>query len=77
MKSRLPYILGWIAALAALLTLGPIAAAVVLLRSSSDSHGPSLAAQALILLLVLAICAAAYFAARWLTALMLSRFGSP
>jgi hypothetical protein len=73
MKSRLPDILGWIAALAALLTLGPIAAAVVLLRSSSDVHGPSLAAQALILLLVLGICAAAYWAVRWLTALLLRR----
>jgi hypothetical protein len=75
MKSRLPSIIGTIAAIAALLTLGPIAVAVVLLRSSNDAHGPSLAAQALILLLVLGICSAAYFAARWLTALLLSRSG--
>ncbi|HEY0149085.1 MAG TPA: hypothetical protein VGB70_08765 [Allosphingosinicella sp.] len=56
---RLPAILGAAAALTVLILLGPIAAAVVLLRSSSDAVGPSLAAQIFIAVLVLALCALA------------------
>ena len=67
MLRRLPAILGTLAAAAALLLLGPVAVAVALLRSSSDSHGPSLAAQLLIAAFVLAIAALAGGAAWGLT----------
>lgn len=55
MIRRLPLILGILAALATLLVVGPVAVAVALLRSSSDSQGPSLAAQIFIAVLVLAL----------------------
>lgn len=57
MVRRLPLILGGLAALAALLAVGPVALAVALMRSSPDSHGPDLAAQLLIFFLVLAVAA--------------------
>jgi hypothetical protein len=59
MLGRLPFIFGAVAALAVLLFLGPVAAAVVLLRSSSDAQGPGLAAQLFIAILVLAVAAVA------------------
>jgi hypothetical protein len=51
---RLPVILGVTAGVIVLILLGPIAAAVVLLRSSSDAVGPGLAVQIFIAVLVLA-----------------------
>lgn len=71
MLRRLPIILGAVAALAALLTLGPVAVAVALLRSSSDAQGPTLAAQILIGALVLAVVLLAGAAAWGLTHLVL------
>jgi hypothetical protein len=50
---RLPLISGIVAGLAALLLIGPIAVAVVLLRSSSDAVGPGLGAHMVIAVLVL------------------------
>jgi hypothetical protein len=72
---RLPLILGAGAALAALLTVGPVAVAVALLRSSSDAQGPSLAARILIAGLVLALVALAGAAVWGLTHLILRLFG--
>ena len=71
MIRRLPVILGAVAALATLLLVGPVAVAVALLRSSSDAHGPSLAAQLLIAALVLALAALAGATAFGLTRLTL------
>ncbi|MFN3389001.1 MAG: hypothetical protein ACK40O_08710 [Allosphingosinicella sp.] len=62
MLRRLPLILAALAGLAALLTLGPVAVAVLLLRSSSDAHGPTLGAHILIALVVVALTAAASLA---------------
>ena len=59
MLRRLPRILGWVAALATLLLVGPVAVAVMLLRSSTDAEGPHVAAQIFIALLVLALVALA------------------
>ncbi|HEX9954667.1 MAG TPA: hypothetical protein VGB48_05550 [Allosphingosinicella sp.] len=56
---RLPFILGIATGLIVLILIGPIAAAVVLLRSSSDAVGPGLAVQIFIAVLVLALCAVA------------------
>lgn len=74
MVRRLPVILGAIAALAALLVVGPVAVAVALLRSSSDAEGPSLAAQIFIGGLVLAVAFFAGAAAWGLTRLLLRLF---
>jgi hypothetical protein len=74
MARRLPLVMAALAALAALLTLGPVAVAVVLLRSSSDAQGPSLAAQILIALLVLGLALIAGAAAWGLTRLVLRLF---
>ena len=68
---RLPIILGAVAGIAALLLVGPVAVAVALLRSSSASQGPSLAAQILIGVLVLAVTLAAAAAVWGLTHLVL------
>ena len=54
---RLPLILGIAAALAVLLLLGPIAVAVVLLRSSSDAVGPGLGVQLFLGSFLLIVCA--------------------
>ena len=62
MSKRLPLILATVAGLAAFLTLGPVAAAVLLLRSSSDAHGPALGAHILIVLIVAAVTALAALA---------------
>jgi hypothetical protein len=59
MIRRLPLILGAVAALAVLLSVGPVAVAVALLRSSPEAEGPSLAAQILVAILVLAVAALA------------------
>ena len=67
---RLPLILGSLAAAAAILLLGPIAVAVLLLRSSSDAHGPSLGAHLLIGGAVVAIAALAFILAWGLTRLV-------
>ena len=75
MLRRLPAILGAFAAAAALLLLGPVAVAVALLRSSSDAHGPSLAAQLLIAALVLAFAALAGGAVWGLTRLLIRLIG--
>jgi hypothetical protein len=74
MLRRLPLILGAVAAGAALLLAGPVAVAVSLLRSSSDAQGPTLAAQILIGVLVLAIAALAWAAAWGLTHALLRLF---
>jgi hypothetical protein len=66
MLRRLPLILGLIASAASLLLLGPIAVAVLLLRSSSDAQGPTLGAHLLIGLVVLALTVLAGLAA-WAT----------
>jgi hypothetical protein len=71
---RLPLILGAVAAFATLLAVGPVAVAVALLRSSSDAQGPTLAAQILIAILVLAVTALAGAAAWGLTHLVLRLF---
>lgn len=71
MARRLPLILGSLAALAALLLVGPVAVAVALMRSSSGSQGPDLAAQILIAALVLALAALAGAAVWGLTRLVL------
>jgi small neutral amino acid transporter SnatA (MarC family) len=71
MMRRLPMMLGALAALATLLLVGPVAVAVVLLRSSSDAHGPTLAAQIFIAVLVVGLCALAFGAAWGLTRLVL------
>ena len=75
MIRRLPLIVGAVAALAALLLLGPVAIAVALLRSSSDAHGPSLAAQILIFLIVLGLAALAGFIGWGATRLVLKALG--
>lgn len=74
MARRLPLIMAALAAVAALLLVGPVAVAVALLRSSSDARGPTLAAQIVIALLVLAIAALAAAAAWGLTRLVLRLF---
>lgn len=71
MLGRLPLILGAVAALAALLVVGPVAIAVALLRSSPEAQGPSLAAQIFIAALVLGVAALAGAAAWGLTRLVL------
>jgi hypothetical protein len=58
---RLPVVLGGIAATATLVLLGPVAVAVVLLRSSSDAQGPTLAAHIFIAVFVLGLVAASGF----------------
>jgi hypothetical protein len=67
MLRRLPLILGLLAAAASLLLLGPIAVAVLLLRSSSDAQGPALGAHLLIGLVVLTLTASAGLAGWALT----------
>ena len=62
MLRRLPLVLALLAGLAAFLTLGPVAAAVLLLRSTSDAQGPTLGAHILIALIFLAVTALAAFA---------------
>lgn len=75
MVRRLPLVFGIVAALATLLIVGPVAVAVALLRSSSDAQGPSLAAQILIAVLVLALAAFAGGIAWGLTRLVLRLLG--
>ena len=72
---RLPAILGVIASLATLVLIGPVAVAVVLLRSSSDAQGPHIAAQVLIAFLLIALAAAAYFLVSRLTRFILRLAG--
>jgi len=74
MVRRLPLIVGALAALAALLLVGPVAVAVALLRSSSDAQGPTLAAQLFIASLVLVATALAGAAGWGLTRLVLRLF---
>jgi hypothetical protein len=74
MSRRLPLVVGIVAALAALLLLGPVAVAVALLRSSPDAQGPTLAAQVFIAALVVAVAAVAGAAAWGLTRLALRLF---
>lgn len=74
MIRRLPLIMGALAALAALLLLGPVAVAVALLRSSSDAQGPTLAAQVVIGALVAAVTALAAAAAWGVTHLVIRLF---
>lgn len=75
MLRRLPLILGSLASLAVLLFVGPVAVAVMLLRSSSDAEGPHPAAQIFIALLVLALTVSAFFLVSWLTRLVLRLSG--
>ena len=75
MLRRLPIILGLLAAAFTFLLVGPVAVAVILLRSSSDAHGPSLAAQILIVILVLALTALAGAVGWGLTKLILRLVG--
>lgn len=72
---RLPIVLGVLAALAACLLVAPVAVAVALLRSSSDSAGPSVAAQIFIAGLVIAIVAGAGLVAWAVTRFLVGRFG--
>ena len=74
MIRRLPLVLGILAGAATLLVVGPVAVAVALLRSSSDSQGPTLAAQVFIAVLVLVLVALAFAAAWGLTHLILRLF---
>jgi hypothetical protein len=74
MIRRLPLIAGIVAAVAALLLVGPVAVAVALLRSSSDAQGPTLAARIFIAFLVLAVAALAGAAGWGLTRLLLRLF---
>ncbi len=71
MKRRLPLVAGFAAGLAVLLFIGPIAAAVVLLRSSSDAVGPGLGVQLFIAALVLLLSAGAGLAAAGVTRLLI------
>lgn len=75
MLRRLPLVLGILASAAALLLVGPVAVAVLMLRSSSDAQGPTLAAHLLIAAAVLGIVALAGLAAWGLTRLALRLFG--
>ncbi|HEX8572854.1 MAG TPA: hypothetical protein VF759_08890 [Allosphingosinicella sp.] len=75
MIRRLPLILGILAAGSTLVLVGPVAVAVALLRSSSDSQGPTLAAQLFIAAFVLALVAAAGFGAWGLARLVLRLLG--
>lgn len=75
MLRRLPLILGGVAALAAVLVVGPVALAVALMRSSPESQGPDLAAQVFIGLLVLAVAALAGAAVWGLARLVLRLLG--
>jgi hypothetical protein len=68
---RLPLILGVAAGGAVLLLFGPIAVAVVLLRSSNDAVGPGLSVQLFIAVFVLSVSAAAGLATAWLVRLLL------
>jgi len=70
MLRRLPLILGLVASAATLLLLGPIAVAVLLLRSSSDAQGPTLGAHLVIGFVLLALTALAGLAAWALTRLI-------
>ncbi len=70
MKRRLPLVAGFAAGLAVLLFIGPIAAAVVLLRSS-DAVGPGLGVQLFIAALVLLLSAGAGLAAAGVTRLLI------
>jgi hypothetical protein len=72
MLRRLPLILGLAAGLALLLTLGPIAIAVTLMRSSPAAQGPDLAARIFLAALVLAVAALAGLAVWGLARLLLS-----
>ncbi len=54
-QSRVPALLGWVAGLLTLALIGPIAAAVAVLRSSSDAVGPSPVVQLFIALFVLTL----------------------
>ncbi len=74
MLSRLPLVVGALAALAALVLAGPVAVAVALLRSSSDAQGPDLAARIFIAVLVFAIVALAGLAGWGLTWLLVRPF---
>ena len=67
MLRRLPLVLGALAALAAVLLLGPVVVAAVVLRASSDAIGPGLAAQLLIAAIVLALAAIAFLLVAGLT----------
>ena len=73
--NRLPLVLGVLAALAAFLLVAPVAVAVALLRSSSDSEGPSVAAQFFITGLVVAIVAGAGLGAWAISRFLVRRFG--
>ena len=73
--SRLPLVLGIGAAAATVVLLGPIAAAVVLLRSTTDAAGPSVAVQVFIAVFVLALAAAGGFATWATTRLVLRLLG--
>ena len=64
-----------LAALAAFLLVAPVAVAVALLRSSSDSEGPSVVAQIFIAGLVVVIVAAAGLAAWAISRFIARRFG--
>ncbi len=70
-KRRLPLVVGLAAGLTVLLLVGPVAAAVVLLRSSSDAVGPVLGVQLFIAALVLLLSAGAGLAARGITRLLI------
>ena len=64
-----------LAALAAFLLVAPVAVAVALLRSSSDSEGPSVAAHFFITGLVVAIVAGAGLGVWAISRFLVRRFG--
>lgn len=74
---RLPLVLGTAGGLAVLLLLGPIAAAVVLLRSSSDAVGPGIAVQLLVAAFVLFFSLAAGLIVAGLVRVVLRLLGRP
>ena len=75
MLRRLPLVLGIVAALSALLVVGPVALALALLRSSPEAQGPSLAGQLFLAVLTVAVAAVAGLAAWGLTRLLLRLSG--
>ena len=75
MLRRLPVVAGLLAALAALVLVGPVALAVALLRSSPEAQGPAVAAQLFIAAIAAALVALAGVAAWGLARLLLRLLG--
>lgn len=71
----MPRIIGWTAFAAVLLLIGPIAFAVVMLKSSPEAEGSDPAAKLLVALIVLAAAGLAGWLAKRLTLLVLRLAG--